>query len=424
MKRLGDVMDIVALKRQGLSERQIAKRLGISRPTVHKYLEDPEAGERGRRPVSRESKLDSYEGNIRAWLKEDPEYKATWIYDHLRPLGYSGSYDPVKRKVHDLKEESQRIAYMRFESEPGCQAQVDFGEFQVVREDGTVLKYYLFSMILGYSRKLYGELIERCDLPTFLGCHIRAFDSFGGVPGEILYDRMRNVYIGKVAGKARFNATLQGFAVHYGFKPRVAPAYAAWVKGKVERPYSFIREGFWRGYGFTCIETANRDLAEWLAMKDERVHGTTHEVVRMRFERELPYLKPAPLRPFDTSYRVYRKVHKDCTVRFEGNSFVVPHALVGKAVVLRVKDKSMRVFTDNRLVVTYTIPDGRGHLVQEKRFYEALRKDMAMNARKYCHARPAKGRAKLTKSPERPLYDMDVQIRPLSIYDHAVGASI
>jgi hypothetical protein len=95
------------------------------------------------------------------------------------------------------------------------------------------------------------------------------------------------------------------------------------VKGKVERPYSFIREGFWRGYGFACIETANRDLAEWLQVKDERVHGTTHEVVRVRFERELPYLMPTPLREFDTSYRVYRKVHKDCTVRFEGNSYVV-----------------------------------------------------------------------------------------------------
>jgi len=424
VKRLGDVMDIVALKRQGLSERQIAKRLGISRPTVRKYLEDPEACERGRRPVARESKLDPYEGNIRAWLSEDPEYKATWIYDHLRPLGYAGSYDPVKRKVHELKEESQRIAYMRFESEPGCQAQVDFGEFQVVREDGTVLKYYLFSMILGYSRKLYGELIERCDLPTFLDCHIRAFAFFGGVPGEILYDRMRNVYIGKVAGKARFNVTLEGFAVHYGFKLRVAPAYAAWVKGKVERPYSFIREGFWRGYGFTCLETANQDLGAWLKVKEERVHGTTHEVVRVRFEREQPHLKPVPLREFDTSYRVYRKVHKDCTVRFEGNSYVVSHTLVDKAVVLRVKEKIMRVFADNRLVVAYSIPAGRGHLVQDKRFYEALCKDRAMNARKYHHARPAKGRAKLTISPVKPLYDMDVQIRPLSVYDHAVGASL
>ncbi len=224
MKTLGDVMDIVALSRQGLSERQIAKRLGISRPTVHKYLQDPEACERGRRPVLRESKLDPYEGNIRAWLKEDPDYKATWIYDRLKPLGYTGSYDVVKRKVHELKDESQRIAYMRFESEPGCQAQVDFGEFQVMREDGTTSKYYLFSMILGYSRKIYAELIERCDLPTFLDCHIRAFTALGGVPGEILYDRMKNVYIGKVAGKARFNSTVQGFALHYWFKPVVAPA--------------------------------------------------------------------------------------------------------------------------------------------------------------------------------------------------------
>ena len=424
MKRLGDVMDIVALKRQGLSERQIARRLGMSRKTVHKYLGDPEVCERGRRPVVRDSKLDPYMGNISAWLDEDPEYKATWIYDHLVPLGYTGSYDLVKRKVHELKEEKQRIAYMRFESEPGCQAQVDFGEFQVVQEDGSIGKYYLFSMILGYSRKIYGELIERCDLPTFMDCHIRAFAAFGGVPGEILYDRMRNVYIGKIAGKTRFNYSVQGFAVHYGFKLKVAPAYAAWVKGKVERPYSFIREGFWRGYGFTCIETANRDLGEWLEVKDERVHGTTHEVVRVRFERELPFLKPVPILQFDTSYRVYRKVHKDCTVRLEGNSYVVPHTLVGKAVVLRVKDKIIRVFADNRLVVAYVIPAGRGHLVQDRRFYEALRKDRVMNARKYHHGRPAKGRAKLTISPVKPLYDMDVQIRPLSVYDHAVRCPI
>ena len=424
MKKVEDVVDIVMLKRRGLSERQIAKQLGISRTTVRKYLEDPEAATRGSVKVERKSNLDGYEGNIKAWLEEDADYKFTWIYDRLCKLGYTGGYDMVRRRVRVMKEESQRIAYMRFETEPGRQAQVDFGEFQVVRGDGTVGKYYLFSMILGYSRKLYGELIERCDLPTFLDCHIRAFTALGGVPQEILYDRMRNVYIGKVAGKARFNATLEGFAVHYGFKPVVAPAYAAWVKGKVERPYSFIREGFWRGYGFTCIETANRDLSEWLKVKDERVHGTTHEVVRLRYERELPYLKPAPYRPFDTSYRVYRKVHKDCTVRFDGNSYVVPHTLVGQALVLRVKEKILRVFADNRLVVAYEIPDGRGHLIQDKRFYEALRKDQTMNARKYHHSRPTKGRAKLTISPVKPRYDMDVMIRPVSVYDHAVGASL
>ena len=118
--------------------------------------------------------------NIKAWLEDDVDYKFTWIYDRLCKLGYAGGYDMVRRRVRVMKEEKQRIAYMRFETEPGCQAQVDFGEFQVEREDGTVLKYYLFSMILGYSRKIYGELIERCDLPTFLDCHIRAFTALGG----------------------------------------------------------------------------------------------------------------------------------------------------------------------------------------------------------------------------------------------------
>jgi len=112
-------------------------------------------------------------------------------------------------------------------------------------------------------------------------------------------------------------------------------------------------------------------------------------------------------------------VHKDCTVRFESNSYVVPHTLVGKEVILRVKDGVMRIFSDNSLVVTYEIPEGKGHLVQDKRFYEALKKDHEMNRRKYSHARRLKGRAKHTISPLKPPYDMDVEIRPIAIYDHA-----
>ena len=169
-------------------------------------------------------------------------------------MGFCGSYEIVKRKVSKLKNQRQALAYMRFETEPGYQAQVDFGEFQIAHADGHIQKLYLFAMILGYSRRIYAQLIERCDLPTFLDCHIKAFCHFGGVPAQILYDRMRNVYIGKLAGKTRFNDTQVGFALHYGFAPQVAPAYAAWVKGKIERPFSFIREGFWRGYSFLCLD--------------------------------------------------------------------------------------------------------------------------------------------------------------------------
>lgn len=411
-------MDILLLTRKGLTQRQIARKLGISRNTVKKYLDNPEYPARKAPP--RKSLLDPFRGTIAAWIDEDREYTAAWVYDHLRPMGFAGSYEIVRRAVHTIKEDRQKVAYMRFETEPGYQAQVDFGEFTIENADGSIRKLYLFSMILGYSRKIYAEFIDRCDLPTFLDCHIRAFAYFGGVTEEILYDRMKNVYIGKIMGRHTFNNTLMGFALHYGFKPVVAPAYAAWVKGKVERPYHFIREGFWRGYGFISRETANTDLLEWIRRKDERIHGTTHERVSLRFERERPCLTILPPKAFDTSYRVYRKVHKDCTVRFEGNSYVVPHTLVGQHLILRVKDGLMRIFHDDALLVAYDIPEGKGHLIQDTRFYEALKNDREMNARKYGKAGHVKGRAR-TVSPLTPPYPMDVEVRPSSFYDCVVG---
>ena len=232
LKKKETVLDILLLQRRGLSQRHISRKLGISRNTVKKYIENQ--GDQGvtREKAKRKSLVDPYRDNIAAWLEEDGEYRATLLYDRLRAMGFTGSYEIVKRQVHQLKAEQQRVAYMRFETEPGFQAQVDFGEFQVANADGSVKKLYLFSMILGYSRKLYGEFIERCDLPTFLDCHIRAFEHFGGIPAEILYDRMRNVFIGKLAGKDRFNDTLMAFALHNGFKPAVAPAYCRLGEGK------------------------------------------------------------------------------------------------------------------------------------------------------------------------------------------------
>ncbi len=413
-------MDILDLHRSGLTQRAIARKLGISRNTVKKYIEAPENCLKNPKPYHRKSLLDPYHNSIKAWLDEDEYYTATWIYDRLVNQGYAGSYETVKRKVGKLKKYKQKIAYMRFETDPGHQAQVDFGEFQVELPDGSIKKLYLFSMILGYSRKIYTEFIERCDMPSFLDCHIHAFEYFAGIPDQILYDRMKNVYIAKLAGKHKFNSILIGFAFHYGFAPKVAPAYAAWVKGKVERPYTFIREGFWRGYGYVNMVRSNKDLWAWIIKKDERIHGTTREKISTRFQREQPYLNPLPHQSFDTSYRIYRNVYKDCTVHFEGNRYVLPHRLVGEKVILRVKNSQLRIFENNYLVVVYDVPSTKGNLVQKKRFYEALKKNMDMNRRKYNCGRKGKGRAKQTISPEKPKYDMDVEVRPISVYEQVI----
>lgn len=412
MRTQEDQLEIAFLRRQGLSFRQIARRLGCSQRTAKKYSEHPELIGKRRESPPRPSKMDPFREQVAAYLEEDPEYRATTIYDRLKKQGYDGGYAIVQRAVKPIREQKQRKAYVRFETEPGAQAQVDFGEFHVERADGTVKKYFLFALILGYSRMLYAELMERCDMVCFLEAHQRAFVALGGVPSEVLYDRMRNVFLRQLAGKVEFTQSLVDLATHYGFTPRVAPAYAAWVKGKIERPMDFVRESFWRGYSFTDLATANRDLAAWLSEKAERVHGTTHERVDVRFEREKPHLGALPPSACDVSERLFRDVRKDCTIAVLGNRYVVEHTLVGQNVLVRVRGKALRVFDGGRLVVTYTIPEGKGQLVQDPRFYEALRADRELQARKFGSSfRRAKGRAWMkTISPLTPKNPIDVSV--------------
>lgn len=430
MRTQEDQLEIAFLRREGLSFRQIARKVGCSPRTAKKYAEHPELIGKRRQSPPRGSKVDAYRDQIVAYLDEDPEYRATAIYDRLKKQGYEGGYAVVQRAVRPLKEQKQRKAYIRFETEPGAQAQVDFGEFAVEQADGTVKKYYLFALVLGYSRMLYGELLERCDMVSFLEAHQRAFEFLGGTPLEVLYDRMRNVFLRQLSGKVQFTQSLVDLATHYGFTPRVAPAYAPWVKGKVERPMDFVRESFWRGYSFSDLACANRDLRTWLSEKAERVHGTTHERVDERFLREKPHLLALPPSPCDVSERLFREVRKDCTLPVLGNRYVVEHTLVGRRVLVRARGRELRVFDGERLVVTYAIPEGKGHLVQDPQFYEALRADRELGMRKFGGAvRRAKGRARRTIGPLAPRNPVDVSVplaisverRPMSAYARLCG---
>jgi transposase len=450
MIALDTQLNIISYSKQGMSCREIARKTGRDPRTVKRYLDHPELINQKRKSPPRGSKLDPYRARIASLLNDDLGLHASVIYHKLTRDGYTGSYELVKRCVHAIKTENTRVAYIRFETEPAQQAQVDFGEFMVKMPDGTVKKYYLFAMILGYSRKLYCELLERCEMLSFLEAHMRAFEYFGGVPYEILYDRMRNVFIGRVAGKDKFTESLVRLATHYGFNPKVAPAYAPWVKGKIERPMEFVREGWWRGYEFRNLASANTDLTDWLAEKSQRVHGTTHERIDTRFEREKPQLLSLPPTPCDISLRLFRTVNKDCTISVNCNSYVVDHKLVGKKVLVRMHHSQLRIFDDTKLVVTYSAPEGRGNLVQDPCFYAALKADHELQARKFHasnsktpFAHKAKGRAvKATISPAKgpaavdvttyeqqhgittveavPLPTLSVQSRPISEYARAV----
>jgi len=161
-------MDIFALRRQGLSFRAIAKKLKVHRNTVKKYLEEGAVPPRYNSSTRKESILAPYFQIISDWLEQD-DYRATWIYQRIRALGYGGGYDTVKHHVRKIKEANRRKAYIRYETVPGLQAQVDWADFQVADLTGAAVRtVYLFLMVLGFSRAMYAELVTSCTLQAFM----------------------------------------------------------------------------------------------------------------------------------------------------------------------------------------------------------------------------------------------------------------
>lgn len=167
-------MDIKAMQRNGKSIRAIAKELGLHRKTVREHLKSEDFP--SYRKVKRlNSILAPFVQTIKDYLEEN-DYQATWIWDRLKNRGYSGSYDMVKRFVRTEKARKNRLAYARFETEPGQQAQCDWGDFQVEGSE-TV---FAFKLVLGFSRADYTEFVDKRTMESFLDAHIRAFKYLGG----------------------------------------------------------------------------------------------------------------------------------------------------------------------------------------------------------------------------------------------------
>jgi len=262
---------------------------------------------------------------------------------------------------------------IRFETEPGLQAQVDWGDFQIQGPDGKTTTVYAFVLVFGFSRAMYVEFVERCTLEAFMDCHNRdgAFHYLQGIPAEILCDNMKHVVISRENGKAVFNIEFLYFAHHYGFQPKVAPPYSPWVKGKVERPVDYIRERFWRGYSFSSLQNANKDVINWLnETANRRIHGTHREPVDERWVREIPCLKKRPLVNYDTSLKVFRKVYKDCLLSYNGNRYQVPYHVAGKRVMLKIKDDLICIYHDQELLASYREPKTKHNLIGDPHIYE------------------------------------------------------
>ena len=307
MLREEGVMEIRILSRQGLGIRGIARELGISRNTVRKYLRGEAVTKVERRGPGRPRKLAPYED----WLKRRVEaaapirLPATVLHREIAAMGFDGTERTVRRFVAGLYPAPEVAPVVRFETPPGHQAQMDWGEYRL---DGR--RVYAFVGVLGYSRWLYVEYVESTAAEILIACHRRMLGAFGGIPNEILYDNMKTVVIKRHAygrGQHRFHDGIWALARECGFRPRLCQPYRPQTKGKVERSVDYVAKSFFYPFVTRCqlegrvaeLDELNAAARLWRAdVANVRIHGTPGEVPNERLMADqaamTPYRAPVP----------------------------------------------------------------------------------------------------------------------------------
>lgn len=293
-------MEIRILRKQGKSLRTIAREAGVAVNTVRKYLADDQAPRYKRRPA-KAGKLEPFMAYLRQRVEAARPHwiPATVLCREVRDQGFTGSERLVRNFVRGLRPARAEEPLVRFETDPGQQMQADWIEFK--RDHLSA-----FVATLGHSRASYVEYVTDERVETLVACHINAFEFFGGVPREVLYDNVKTVVIERDAygaGHHRFHPTLWDLAKHYNFKPRLCRPYRAKTKGKVERFNGYLRRSFHvplvtrlRQAGLKLDrDTASIEVRRWLRdVANVRIHAQTRRIPAEALAEERASLQPLP----------------------------------------------------------------------------------------------------------------------------------
>ena len=339
------------LHRQGVNISDIARWTGHDRKTIRAIVN----GALMPTPKQRKAKARKIDPFVPYLEKRMDEgvMNAQKLYQEILSQGYSGKARAVRAFVQPFREVRQREATVRFETEPGQQAQVDWGNFGTIEHHGRKRRLYAFVMTLGWSRAMYLEFTISTDAAWWLRCHLHALHYFGGVPREVLHDNLKTAVLSRTADNIiHWNPRYLDFAHYYGFRLRACRPYRAQTKGKVESGVKYVRGNFWTGLEYSDLADLNRQALDWLeTIANVRVHGTTREVPIERLVKE--DLQPLSGKPdYDTSLISYRRSTKDCLVSYEGNYYSVPFAYARRQLMLKETESGeLFIFTPAGLEV-------------------------------------------------------------------------
>lgn len=338
---------IFALLNDNVPLSQISRLLGRSIGSIYKYKKHYQQNDS---PVGKEKKVSSkilpFEGDISLRLRRG-EKSVKRIFFSLEKAGYTGSYQLLNSYIREHIASVDRKKYkrsVRVETEPGEQAQVDWGSFGTVIIDGRKEKLYAFVYVLSYSRATYFEFVVKQNQHVLQNCHIHAFEKLG-IPQTIRYDNMKTVVLGRTRmkngeRKVDWNVAFQNFAKYYGFEPVVCPPYWPRAKGKVEAAVKYIKHNFAEKNlfkkNFSTLEQLNIEVANWTEnIANERLHATTKQKPRERWQMEKDFLVFPKENEFNSTPLLHRRSTKDGLIQYKSTFYSVPMEYAQKKLFLR-----------------------------------------------------------------------------------------
>jgi transposase len=372
-----DVHDIEEMNRTGLSISAISDLTRYDRKTIRKYLQKPEAAPAYEGRSSQPSKLEPFKAYLEDRLQAGV-WNAQVLLRELRDRGYTGGYTILKDWVHPQRQAAYATAVRRFETPPAKQAQMDWGHLGYVEGDGAPQKIWGFTMTLGYSRRMWAQAGLEQTLGTLLRMHEAAFQEWGGVPDEILYDRMKTVWLKMDdRGEIVWHPVFLDFARYWGFQPRLCRPYRAQTKGKIESGVKYVRRNFvcgLLGREPSCLADFNTQLRQWVGeVANVRVHGTTHEEVASRWTIEQPKLQPLNGRPpYPFAEEETRKVARDAYVSWDASRYSVPWALAGREVGVLERDGALEVHSGGERIATHRCAERKHAIITQHEHHHGI----------------------------------------------------
>jgi transposase len=324
-----------ALAADGVSEREIACRLGMNRRTVARLAGSVEPPRYRRPPAG--SKLDPFEPVLRRLLAEWPRIKAPRATELLRDeYGYDGSVDLVKRRLRELRPRPVRPA-QRTGYRPGQVLQLDWAEMPTrPMLLGRERRVYALVASLPYSGAQTAFFSLDLTIESFLEGHVRAFEWLGGVPRECVYDNLRSVVAGREGDEVVWNPRFLHLRGHYGFHATACTPATPREKGAVEAGVRYLKTGFWPARRFADLGELDAGYVDWRGrVANVRVHASGRFPVAERLAEERAALRPLPPARFDWSGHRSSRVPLDGYLRHSRCFYRAPERLVHERVELR-----------------------------------------------------------------------------------------